>query len=148
MLLNLDLCAPEKGININQLNINFLNIFADNPERYSTEQIEFNNISVQGVDNIEKEVVEIKISKQKLKRQNKRNKEKGLQYTRNDGTVVSARSIKSACSCRRYCGKKYPDMIRAQLLSNLLQLKMSGQNQFLANHISVINTARPKVYFL
>ncbi|XP_062553724.1 uncharacterized protein LOC134219030 [Armigeres subalbatus] len=103
------------------------------------------NISIQGVDNIEKEVVEIKVSKVQMREKNKRNKEKGLQYTRSDGTVMPARSIKPSCKCKRNCGQKYPDHTRKQILSNLLKLKMSGQNQFLASHISVTKTARPKV---
>ncbi|XP_021702213.1 uncharacterized protein LOC110676894 isoform X1 [Aedes aegypti] len=104
-----------------------------------------NNISIQGTDNIEKEAVQIKISKQHIRNRNKRNKEKGLEYQRRDGTIVPARSIKPSCNCKLDCGKKYPDATRRKLLSSLLQVKSSGQNQFLASHISVTKTARPKV---
>lgn len=104
-----------------------------------------NNISIQGTDNIEKEAVQIKISKQHMRNRNKRNKEKGLEYQRRDGTIVPARSIKPSCNCKLDCGKKYPDATRRKLLSSLLQVKSSGQNQFLASHISVTKTARPKV---
>lgn len=108
----------------------------------------FSNISIQGADNIEKEVAHTKVSKQRLRHQNNLSKEKGLQYIRLDGTIVPARSIKASCNCKRNCGKKYHDVTRTELLSNLLKLKASGQNQFLANHISVTKIARPKVRFL
>lgn len=103
------------------------------------------NITVQAVENVEKETVQPKISKTRLRNLNKCRKEKGLEYTRLNGTTAPARTIKPSCECKLNCRRKYPDTIRAQLLRNLLKLKTSGQNQFIANHISVKKTARPKV---
>lgn len=103
------------------------------------------NISIQAVENMEKETVQMKVSKTRLRNLNKCQKEKGLEYTRQDGRIVPARMIKPSCKCKLNCGRKYPDTIRAQLLRNLLKLKTSGQNQFIASHMSVKKTDRPKV---
>ncbi|XP_058821270.1 uncharacterized protein LOC131683363 [Topomyia yanbarensis] len=70
---------------------------------------------------------------------------KGLEYTRTDGVLIPARSVKAACSCTKYkCHEKYSTAMREKLLINLLKLTTSGQNQFLSNHISIRTTARPK----
>ena len=71
---------------------------------------------------------------------------RGLQYTRADGVVIPARSVKPPCSCSKYkCYEKYSEEIRQKLLKNLLKLTTSGQNQFISNHFSIRTTARPKV---
>lgn len=105
------------------------------------------NITVHAIDDMAKECLEPKISKAKAKLLNKRRKEKGLEYTRPDKTVMSARKIRAPCDCRLKCRKKYSDAIRAKLLQNFLNLKLSGQNQFLASHITVTKTARPMVSY-
>ncbi|XP_062712986.1 uncharacterized protein LOC115261639 [Aedes albopictus] len=70
---------------------------------------------------------------------------RGLQYTRADGVVIPARSVKPPCSCSKYkCYEKYSEEIRQKLLKNLLKLTTSGQNQFISNHFSIRTTARPK----
>lgn len=106
------------------------------------------NISIHAIDDMAKECLEPRIGKVKLKLLNKRRKEKGLQYTRLDGTTVRARKIRAPCECRLACRRKFSDAVRAKLLQNFLNLKLSGQNQFLVGHITVTKTARPKVSFI
>lgn len=103
------------------------------------------NLSIEAMEVMARECLEPKVSKAKERANNKRRKEKGLQYTRSDGIVIPARKIRPACSCRRRCFNKYPDHVRSKLLRNFLNLKLSGQNQFLANHMEVSKTARRKV---
>ncbi|XP_062546898.1 uncharacterized protein LOC134212769 [Armigeres subalbatus] len=95
--------------------------------------------------NLEKELVESKEKKMSLRTRNKYLRLKGMSYTRANGTVVPARSVKKGCDCRLKCSSRYSDAAREQLLRNLLALKRSGQNQFIANHMVVTKTARPKV---
>lgn len=84
--------------------------------------------------------------KQNYRKAIKNSRMKGLEYTRIDGSIIPARSVKPPCSCTKYkCHEKYSEEIRQKLLSNLLKLTTSGQNQFLSNHISIRTTARPKV---
>ncbi|XP_062549745.1 uncharacterized protein LOC134214372 isoform X2 [Armigeres subalbatus] len=86
-----------------------------------------------------------KRSKLHLQKKNKKLKEKGLPYKRNDGTTIPARFVKPPCCCRMRCFEKFSEPIRNKLLHGLLALTQSGQNQFLSSHISIINTIRPKV---
>lgn len=84
-------------------------------------------------------------SKSKMRKRNRIRKEKGFTYKRMDGTVVPARRVKPPCECRMRCYDKFPESVRQNLLSQLLALSQSGQNQFLSSHITVMNTVRPKV---
>lgn len=95
--------------------------------------------------NLENELNDPKIKKVSLRVRNKQLKLKGMSYTRPDGTVVPARSVKKGCECKMKCSEKYSDNVRQQLLRNLLALKMSGQNQFIANHMIITKTVHPKV---
>lgn len=94
---------------------------------------------------MELECQELLEKKANIRKLNKELREKGLKYTRADGTIVPARNIKAACDCRLKCKEKYDDSVRKQLLANLLRLKLSGQNQFLSSHITIVKTARPQV---
>ncbi|XP_058814013.1 uncharacterized protein LOC131677931 [Topomyia yanbarensis] len=81
---------------------------------------------------------ERKKESKKLRILNKTNKERGLEYIRADGTKVPARAIQCPCHCSKLkCVEKFDDELRTKLLSNYLQLTLSGQNQFLSNHIEV-----------
>ncbi|XP_021693040.1 uncharacterized protein LOC110674042 isoform X1 [Aedes aegypti] len=101
------------------------------------------NISIQVVDDKVKECLEPIISKAEMRATNKRRKERGLEYTRPDGVIVRARELRPPCNCKRKCSEKYPDSIRSRLLEQLSSVKLSGQNQFLANHMVVSKTAIP-----
>lgn len=92
-----------------------------------------------------KENSQPKKSKFSLRRRNKDLKERRLAYERIDGTVVAARRVKPPCNCRMRCYDKFSEPIRTELLSKILELSQSGQNQFLSNHITVIDTVRPRV---
>ncbi|XP_058828133.1 uncharacterized protein LOC131688024 [Topomyia yanbarensis] len=94
---------------------------------------------------LEKELHEPKKKEMTLRKRNKLLRMKGMSYTRSDGTVVPARSTKEGCHCRLECAKKYSEAVRKQLLQNVLDLNLSGQNQFIANHMVVTKTARPKL---
>lgn len=102
------------------------------------------NISIQVVDDMVKECLEPIISKAEMRATNRRRKERGLEYTRPDGVIVRARELRPPFNCKRKCSEKYPDSIRSKLLEQLLSVKLSGQNQFLANHMVVSKTARSK----
>ncbi|XP_062542476.1 uncharacterized protein LOC134210447 [Armigeres subalbatus] len=90
---------------------------------------------------------------------NQLRKVKGLSYRRSNGSTVPARNIKAPCKCAiLQCYAKYSKDLRNSLLSNLLKLSKSGQNQFISNHISstpvasstVVNSRRSytRKYFL
>lgn len=120
----------------------------DNADDDQVEQIsDSEEIDMSGhcLDDIEKEEVVNKVPAVSLRIMNKDRKEKGMEYTRKDGTVVPARRLRPACNCRMKCNEKYNDDTRQLLLQNLLRLKLSGQNQFLACHMSVTETKRYKV---
>ncbi|XP_065079453.1 uncharacterized protein LOC135702361 [Ochlerotatus camptorhynchus] len=91
-------------------------------------------------NNFEKELHEAKVKKVSLRKVNKLLRQKGMAYTRPDGTVVPARSVKKGCDCKMKCAEKYPDTVRKQLLQNILDLNLSGQNQFIANHMIITKT--------
>lgn len=77
---------------------------------------------------------------------NKLRKEKGLSYVRKNGTEVAARKLRKACTCmKRKCYEKFNDALREKLLRNLLELKSSGQNQFLSQHVAVTFVERHRV---
>lgn len=74
---------------------------------------------------------------------NKEKKERGLSYATYKGNIIPARSVKSPCYCKTLkCDTKYDDNVRKALLENLLKLPMSGQEQFIANHIEVFHVKK------
>ncbi|XP_055545589.1 uncharacterized protein LOC129730338 [Wyeomyia smithii] len=103
------------------------------------------NISAHCLDDLDKEAIVLKTRTGNPKVTNRDRKGKGMEYTRKDGTVVPERRIRPACRCRLKCSEKYNVETRNLLLKHLLRLKLSGQNQFLANHITVTETKRPKI---
>ncbi|XP_058836092.1 uncharacterized protein LOC131693570 [Topomyia yanbarensis] len=77
---------------------------------------------------------------------NKDLKERGLEYTRSNGKKAPARSIKAPCECSKMaCHLKYNADMREKMLKSLLQLKSSGQNQFLSSHIDIKYAAKHRV---
>ncbi|XP_039430291.1 uncharacterized protein LOC120413501 isoform X2 [Culex pipiens pallens] len=80
-----------------------------------------------------------------LTKRNKALREKGLEYVRANGEKVAARQIRPPCGCRMGCQLKFTDEIRDRMLSKLLALKSSGQNQFLTSHIEVTFAAKHRV---
>ncbi|XP_065090549.1 uncharacterized protein LOC135711607 [Ochlerotatus camptorhynchus] len=95
-----------------------------------------------GEDEVDEEPLD---NKSKMRKRNRILKEKGSSYKRMDGTVVQARRVQPPCGCKMRCYDKFSESVRQNLLLKLLTLTQSGQNQFLSNHIVVINTVRPKV---
>ncbi|XP_062554040.1 uncharacterized protein LOC134219336 [Armigeres subalbatus] len=76
----------------------------------------------------------------------KKMKEKGLEYIRTNGITVPARKVQQTCNCmKRKCHEKFSDELREKLLKNLLLLTLSGQNQFLSNHVTVTYVHRHRV---
>ncbi|XP_055632844.1 uncharacterized protein LOC129773272 [Toxorhynchites rutilus septentrionalis] len=86
-----------------------------------------------------------KKSKSFSPKENRKLKEKGLQYIKRDGTLVPARHVQPPCACRMRCNEKFSEPVRKKLLASLLDLTYPGQNQFLSSHITVISTVRPQV---
>lgn len=77
---------------------------------------------------------------------NKFYKQRGMAYTRYNGTKVPPRSCRDPCYCvKLQCDSKYDSEIRKTMLKSFLQLSTSAQNQFLANHITVAYTASSRV---
>ncbi|XP_021707751.1 uncharacterized protein LOC110678758 isoform X2 [Aedes aegypti] len=117
-------------------------------EKYKNENLSDNDTDVENIDiNVEVDSGEPQPNKKKAdsRRKNQKLKEKGLSYKRADGTIVPARRVQSACNCKMRCSEKFSEPVRKELLLKLLELKQSGQNQFLSSHMSVINKLRPKV---
>ncbi|XP_058815922.1 uncharacterized protein LOC131679247 [Topomyia yanbarensis] len=97
------------------------------------------------IDDLAKDTLDVAKRKVNLFKLNRTAKEKGLQYIRKDGTVVPTRSVKPPCKCNMECFSKYTEAVRKEILTNFLRLKSSGQNQFLATHMFVKQTARIRV---
>ncbi|KAL1373580.1 hypothetical protein pipiens_018584 [Culex pipiens pipiens] len=72
-------------------------------------------------------------------------RERGTGYVRQNGTVVSGRTLKAPCSCPKSCGEKFSEEVRAEMLRNLLQMKSESQHQFLACHVAVVKPKRSQV---
>lgn len=77
---------------------------------------------------------------------NRMARERGQSYRTANGKTVHARKIQDPCNCEFLkCYKKYSDPIRGQMLRSFLKLSLSGQNQFISNHMAISLTARPTV---
>ncbi|XP_062710640.1 uncharacterized protein LOC134284011 [Aedes albopictus] len=114
----------------------------DNPANAANNYEKFDEMGFADLDR-EDDEVPTNVSK---KLSNKLRKEKGLSYVRKNGTEVAARKLRKACTCmKRKCYEKFNDALREKLLRNLLELKSSGQNQFLSQHVAVTFVERHRV---
>ncbi|XP_029719338.1 uncharacterized protein LOC115261580 [Aedes albopictus] len=117
----------------------------ENEDNLANAANNYEKFDEMGFADLDREYDEVPINVSK-KLSNKLRKEKGLSYVRKNGTEVAARKLRKACTCmKRKCYEKFNAALREKLLRNLLELKSSGQNQFLSQHVAVTFVERHRV---